>query len=415
MKFLEKFSHSNLFIYIIILIVMSSAHINLNTEFEFFRRVLFLIIVLLLLLHISIKKKINIPIHKELFILQFISTIVFSIFYLLRFDLYHFFGWLFTSITIILIWNLNSNQITLLFKKYLNFSCILIFFGIFILLLNNFDYNNFDYANPKRSSILKIFINSDSYVLNNIATGEKKYRFSFFLQQSSLVVTYILLPLIIYSLIKKPKFIILIICSTAIILSYSSTINITILLSLFIYFFYYYFKKYYKIIFLFFFIFSILIGLFFYLNFKMESNYSDYGLQLENYRIFRFSSGAYRLEIIGNQVYFFFTKYFFGFFDNDNINKFLLGNFYISSGIRGGITSLILAYVFFLKICEYIFLNTNLNKLASSFIIASIIFLTNFQDFGINSTSGFVFFALLSRLLFLENLKIMQKFKSKIN
>ena len=217
MKFIEKYNQSNLFIYIIILILMSSGHINLNSEFEFIRKSLFLIIVLLVFLHISIIKKINIPIYESLFILQFAVILIFSIFYLFRLDLYHSAGWLFTSLTIILIWNLNLNQILLLLKKYLDFCCILIFFGIIILALNSLDYNNFNYTNPSRSSILKIFTNSDSFIFVDAATGIKKFRFSFFLQQSSLIVTYILLPLVIYSLFKKPKFIILILCSIAIV------------------------------------------------------------------------------------------------------------------------------------------------------------------------------------------------------
>ena len=79
----------------------------------------------------------------------------------------------------------------------------------------------------------------------------------------------------------------------------------------------------------------------------MKSDYSNLGIELVNFEFMRFSSGAYRLEILGKQAYNYFTKYLLGFFDSNNLNQYLLGNFYLSSGFKGGIVCLILSYIFF--------------------------------------------------------------------
>ena len=351
-------------------------------------------------LHLFFIKKIIVPISNPLFLLPFLTSLIFSFFYLVRLNLYHSLGWFFAAFIVTLIWNLNHNQILLFFKKYLYFSSILISFGLIILYITNFDNENFNYVNPLRLSIFKLFSNSDSFTIVDQITLKKSFRFSFFLQQSSLVATYIFLPLVIYSLFKRPNTYVLIVCFIAIILSYSSTVYISIFFGFCIFIIFNFFHKNYKIIFYLFFIFSIFLGLFFFLTFRMQSNYDSLGLELINYKFLRISSGAYRLEYIGNQVYFFFTKYFFGFVSQVNsMDQFMLGNYFITSGIRGGFICLIATFFYIFKIYEIIIFNKKINKLASSMLLSCILLLTNFQDFGISSISGFIFFALLAKLL----------------
>ena len=401
MKLIDKYNQSNFLIYIIILIVMSSGHINLNTEFVDIRKFFFLIIIFFLFMHFLLVKKIIVPISNPLFLLPFLTSLIFSFFYLVRLNLYHSAGWLFAAFIITLIWNLKSNQIILFFEKYLIFSSILISVGLIILYLTNLDSNNFNYTSPYRLSIFKVLSNSDSFISIDPITLKKTFRFSFFLQQSSLVTTYIFLPLIIYSLFKRPNTYVLIICSTAIIFSFSSTVYLSIFFGFFIFIMFNFFCKNYKIIFQLCFISSIFLGLLFYLTFKMESNYDRFlGIEFNNYKFLRISSGAYRLEIIGNQVYFFFTKYFFGFISHNNsMEQFTLGNFFISSGIKGGFICLITTFFYIFKIYKIIILNKKINKFTSSMLLSCILLLTNFQDFGISSISGFIFFALLAKLL----------------
>lgn len=379
---------------------MSSGHINLNTEFADIRKFFFLIIICFLFIHFLLVKKIIVPISNPLFLLPFLTSLIFSFFYLVRLNLYHSAGWLFAAFMVTLIWNLKRNQIILFFEKYLILSSILISVGLIILYLTNLDSNNFNYTNPNRLSIFKVLSNSDSFISIDPITLKKTFRFSFFLQQSSLVTTYIFLPLIIYSLFKRPNTYVLIICSTAIIFSFSSTVYLSIYFGFFIFIIFNFFHKNYKIIFYLFFIFSIFLGLFSFLIFKMESNYDSLGLELINYKFIRISSGAYRLEYIGNQVYFFFTKYFFGFISHNNsMEQFMLGNFFISSGIKGGFICLITNFFYIFKIYKTIILNKKINKFVSSMLLSCILLLTNFQDFGISSISGFIFFALLAKLL----------------
>jgi hypothetical protein len=379
---------------------MSSGHINLNAEFQGVRRFLFFIIACFVFVYFFLKKKINIPISNPLFLLPFLTSLIFSFFYLVRLNLYHFSGWLFAALIFILIWNLRHNQIILFFKRYLIFSSILICFGLTIVYLTNLDSQNFNYVNPYRLSIFKVFSNSDSFTFSDQIPLKKSFRFSFFLQQSSLVVTYIFLPLVIYSLFKRPNIYVLIICFIAIIFSYSSTVYISIFFGFCIFIIFNFFCKNYKIIFYLFFISSIFFGLFFFLNFKMQSNYDSLGLELNNYKFLRISSGAYRLEYIGNQVYFFLTKYFFGFIShNESIEQFTIGNFFITSGIKGGFICLIITFFYIFKIYKTIIFNKKINKLASSMLLSCILLLTNFQDFGISSISGFIFFSLLAKLL----------------
>jgi hypothetical protein len=138
----------------------------------------------------------------------------------------------------------------------------------------------------------------------------------------------------------------------------------------------------------------------------MQSNYDSLGLELNNYKLLRISSGAYRLEYIGNQVYFFLTKYFFGFIShNESIEQFTIGNFFITSGIKGGFICLIITFFYIFKIYTTIIFNKKINKLAGSMLLSCILLLTNFQDFGISSISGFVFFSLLAKLLCSEQKK----------
>lgn len=382
---------------------MSSGHISLSYEFQGIRKLIFIIILFFIFLHISFVKKIYLPINSSLFLFPFIICLIFSFYYFVRFNFYQSAGWLFATLIITLIWSLSRNQIFNFFKKYLLFSSILIFFGLVIVITTSFDSSNFNFSSPHRYSIFKLFANSDSFISTDPITQKRQYRFSFFLQQSSLVTVYLLLPLIIYSLIKRPSIYILIIYLLSFILSFSTTVYITIIIGIFVFVFFNFIRKKYKLIFFSFFVFSIILGLMFYLVFKMQSNYSSLGLDLNNYPFLRISSGAYRLEIIGNQTYHFFTKYFFGFFDNNNsIEKFLLGNLYISSGIRGGFVCAILFFFYILKIVKTILFNKNLNKFVSSMLISCLLVLSNLQDFGISSISGIVFLSLLSRLLFLE-------------
>jgi len=395
MKKLEKvIKKLNLLPYLVILTLLSSGHINLNYIFDDFRKLIFVIILLLVLAYITFTNKIEIPISKDLFLIPFALCLIFALFYLLRLNLYNFIGWVFSSCMVLLVWNLSSKQILFLLKKYLIVISTLIFFGLVILILVEYETNNFNYSGKYRSYILKIFANSDSFFYTD-ENGKKFHRFSFFLQQSSLVATYIILPFCIYSLIEKTHFNILIILTIALIFSVSSTVLVIAVLSLIIYYFYDFFKQNIKIIYSLSFIVSITVGLFFYITYDMQSNYD-----FINYFFLRISSGAYRLEYIGNQTYHFFTKYFFGYFDNQSdMNNYLLGNLHISSGIKGGFICLILSFVFFIRISIAIFLIKNANKFVCAILISSIIILTNVQDFGISSISGFIFFSLLARLL----------------
>jgi hypothetical protein len=395
MKKLEKvIKKLNLLPYLVILTLLSSGHINFNSIFDDFRKLIFVIILLLIFVHITFINKIEIPISKDLFLIPFSLCLIYALFYLLRFNLYNFIGWVFSSCMVLLIWNLSSKQILFLLKKYLIVISTLIFFGLVIVILVDYETNNYNYSGEYRSYILKIFANSDSWFYTDV-NGKKFFRFSFFLQQSSLVATYIILPFCIYSLLEKTHFNILIILTIALIFSVSSTVLVIVMLGLIIYYFFDFFKHNIKIIYLLSFIFSITVGLIFYILYDMQSNYD-----FINYFFLRISSGAYRLEYIGNQTYHFFTKYFFGYFDNQSdINTYLLGNFHISSGIKGGFICLILSIVFFIRISIAIFLVKNANKFACAILMSCILVLTNIQDFGISSISGFIFFSLLARLL----------------
>jgi len=177
MKLIEKYNQSNFLIYIIILIIMSSGHINLNAEFQGVRRFLFFIIACFVFVFFFFKKKINIPISNPLFLLPFLTSLIFSFFYLVRLNLYHFSGWLFAALIFILIWNLRHNQIILFFKRYLIFSSILICFGLTIVYLTNLDSQNFNYVNPYRLSIFKVFSNSDSFTFSDQIPLKKSFRF----------------------------------------------------------------------------------------------------------------------------------------------------------------------------------------------------------------------------------------------
>ena len=122
MKKLEKvIKKLNLLPYLVILTLLSSGHINFNSIFDDFRKLIFVIILLLIFVHITFINKIEIPISKDLFLIPFSLCLIYALFYLLRFNLYNFIGWVFSSCMVLLIWNLSSKQILFLLKKSLKF------------------------------------------------------------------------------------------------------------------------------------------------------------------------------------------------------------------------------------------------------------------------------------------------------